>query len=195
MRPDYQTVWIHIKHDKISGLIGIQTVCKGYHGQQMGVIRASNRCWSKLFAKVISRWMWPERQTVWIKIRPGKGLTSWLSFVVSNCEFVTFPLVSWGRCGTWLYRFLIFTPLLILTICRTGYGFKLLMRPEYQTVWFQIKPNNMSTWSESKLYAKVISRWVWSESNSLDPDQAWQYVGSDLDPNCLQRLSALDTDR
>ena len=30
----------------------------------------------------------------------GKGLTSWLSFVVSYCEFVTFPLVSWGRCGT-----------------------------------------------------------------------------------------------
>ena len=23
----------------------------------------------------------------------GKGQTSWLSFVVSNCEFVTFPLV------------------------------------------------------------------------------------------------------
>ena len=22
----------------------------------------------------------------------GKGVTSWLSFVVSNCEFVTFPL-------------------------------------------------------------------------------------------------------
>ena len=30
----------------------------------------------------------------------GKGLTSWLSFVVSNCEFVTFPLVSWVRCGS-----------------------------------------------------------------------------------------------
>ena len=30
----------------------------------------------------------------------GKGLTSWLSFVVSNCEFVTFLLVSWVRCGT-----------------------------------------------------------------------------------------------
>ena len=29
-----------------------------------------------------------------------KGLTSWLSFVVSNCEFVTFPLVSLVRCGT-----------------------------------------------------------------------------------------------
>ena len=30
----------------------------------------------------------------------GKGLASWLSFVVSNCEFVTFRLVSWVRCGT-----------------------------------------------------------------------------------------------
>ena len=42
----------------------------------------------------------------------GKGLSFWLSFVVSNCEFVTFPLVSWVRCGTWLYRFLIFSRLL-----------------------------------------------------------------------------------
>ena len=30
----------------------------------------------------------------------GKGLTSWLLFVVSNCEFVTFPMVSWVRCVT-----------------------------------------------------------------------------------------------
>ena len=30
------------------------------------------------------------------------------------CEFFTFPLVSWVRCGTWLYRFLIFAPLLTL---------------------------------------------------------------------------------
>ena len=29
-----------------------------------------------------------------------KGLTSWFSFVVSNCEFVTFPLLSWVWCGT-----------------------------------------------------------------------------------------------
>ena len=45
----------------------------------------------------------------------GKGLTSWLSFVVSYCEFVTFQMVSWVRYGTWLYRFLIFAPLLTLT--------------------------------------------------------------------------------
>ena len=30
----------------------------------------------------------------------GKGLPFWHSFVVSNCEFVTFPLVSCVRCGT-----------------------------------------------------------------------------------------------
>ena len=28
-----------------------------------------------------------------------KGLTSWLSLVMSNCDVVTFPLVSWVRCG------------------------------------------------------------------------------------------------
>ena len=28
-----------------------------------------------------------------------KGLTSWLSFVMSNCDVVTFPLISWVRRG------------------------------------------------------------------------------------------------
>ena len=32
----------------------------------------------------------------------------------ANCECVTFPLVSWVRCGTWLYQFLIFASLLTL---------------------------------------------------------------------------------
>ena len=27
----------------------------------------------------------------------GKGLASWLFFVMSNCDVVTFPLVSWVR--------------------------------------------------------------------------------------------------
>ena len=30
----------------------------------------------------------------------GKGLTSWLSFLAFNCEFVTFPSVYWVRCDT-----------------------------------------------------------------------------------------------
>ena len=37
-------------------------------------------------------------------------------FVVSNCVFVTFPLVSWVRCGTWLNRFMIFALLLTFKI-------------------------------------------------------------------------------
>ena len=32
-------------------------------------------------------------------------------------------------------------------------------------------------------------------SNSLDPDQAQHFVGPDLVPNCLQKLSADDTSR
>ena len=30
----------------------------------------------------------------------GKGLNSWLTFVMSNFGFVTVPLVSWVGCGT-----------------------------------------------------------------------------------------------
>ena len=41
-------------------------------------------------------------------LMPCGHLLGWLSFVMSNCEVVTFPLVSWVRCGAWLYRFLIF---------------------------------------------------------------------------------------
>ena len=50
----------------------------------------------------------------------GKGLTSWLSFVVSNCDFFTIPLVSWVRCGTCLYRFLVVAPLLTLNMVMMG---------------------------------------------------------------------------
>ena len=43
----------------------------------------------------------------------------------------------------------------------------------------------------SKNYFRNITR----ASNSLDPDQARRFVGPDLGPNCLQRLSADDTSR
>ena len=46
----------------------------------------------------------------------GKGLSSWLSFAMSHCEVVTFPLVSWVSCGDWLYQFLIFVPFLTLSL-------------------------------------------------------------------------------
>ena len=34
-----------------------------------------------------------------------------------------------------------------------------------------------------------------SVSNGLDPDQDRHFVGPDLDPNCLQRLSADDKEK
>ena len=45
----------------------------------------------------------------------GKGLTSWLSFVMFNCVFVSFPCGILVRCGTCLYRFLIFGNFLTLS--------------------------------------------------------------------------------
>ena len=48
-------------------------------------------------------------------VTTGKGLTSWLSLVMSSCEFATFSLVSWVGCGTWLYRLLIFALFLTLS--------------------------------------------------------------------------------
>ena len=34
-------------------------------------------------------------------------VTRWPSFIMSNCEVITFPLKAWVRSGAWLYRFLI----------------------------------------------------------------------------------------
>ena len=47
----------------------------------------------------------------------GKRLTCWLPFVMFNCDVVTFPLVSWVRCGALLLRFLIYALFLTLK-CR-----------------------------------------------------------------------------
>ena len=42
-------------------------------------------------------------------------------------------------------------------------------------------------------FLKISFRNTIRVSNSWDPDQAQQFVGPDLDPKCLQRLSADDT--
>ena len=60
------------------------------------------------------------------------------------CEFVTFPLVSWVRCGTWLYRFLIFAPLLTF-ICREQCIKIISSRKKcglFSSVFKKIIPNN-----------------------------------------------------
>ena len=46
----------------------------------------------------------------------GKGLTSWLSFVLLNCFLSPTHVVYWVRCGTGLYRFLIFAAFLTFTM-------------------------------------------------------------------------------
>ena len=47
-------------------------------------------CWLCLCARLFIYALWSP---------DWKGLTSWLSFVVSNCEFVTFPLVLYPGSG------------------------------------------------------------------------------------------------
>ena len=47
------------------------------------------------------------------------------------CESVTFPLVSWVRCGTWLYRFLIFAPLLTFTVCQSTFEWIEVKKPDF----------------------------------------------------------------
>ena len=44
----------------------------------------------------------------------GKGLTSWLLFVMFIVNLLLSHLVSWGSCGTLLYRFLILAVFLTL---------------------------------------------------------------------------------
>ena len=34
-----------------------------------------------------------------LRLPAGNGLTSWLSFVMVNCDVFTFTFVSWVRCG------------------------------------------------------------------------------------------------
>ena len=47
---------------------------------------------------------------------------------------------------------------------------------------------------QNQLLREILSQ-IPSVSNCLDPDQARHFVGPDLGPNCLQRLSADDTSR
>ena len=47
-------------------------------------------CFLCFHARLLVDALWPSA---------GKGMTSWISFVMSNCNVVTIPLVSWVRCG------------------------------------------------------------------------------------------------
>ena len=51
----------------------------------------------------------------------GKGLTSWLLLVMLIVFLLLSHVVSWVRCGTLLYRFLIFAIFLTLIFAVGGY--------------------------------------------------------------------------
>ena len=48
---------------------------------------------------------------------------------------------------------------------------------------------------QNQLFQKILSGTLSDLSNSLDPDQDRHFVGPDLGPYCLQRLSADDRSR
>ena len=48
---------------------------------------------------------------------------------------------------------------------------------------------------QNDLFKKKSFRNAIRVSYSLDPDKAQHFVGADLDPTCLQKLSADDTSR
>ena len=54
----------------------------------------------------------------------GKGWPLGSRLWCLTVSFVTFPLVSWVRCGTWLYRFLIFATLLSLLFVKIWIRFE-----------------------------------------------------------------------
>ena len=77
----------------------------------------------------------------------------WLLALVCGvyCEFVTFPLVSWVRCGTWLYRFLIFAPLLTLVCHLIGHADAFSSRRDIFENWL--------LWQINKLHGTIKAYW------------------------------------
>ena len=59
----------------------------------------------------------------------GKGLTSWFSFAILNYVLSLYHVVSWGRCGTRLDRFLIFAAFLTLISKDVKFVFYLTVYP------------------------------------------------------------------
>ena len=52
-----------------------------------------------------------------------------------------------------------------------------------------------SDFFSKSFFSKTSFRNTIRMSNSLDPDQAPHFVGPDLGPNCLEKLSADDTSK
>ena len=100
----------------------------------------------------------------------GKGLASWLSFVASNCKFVTFPLVSWVRWCTWFYRYLIFAPLLTLyfdqTLCHSFQWYRPFSIPCHVSLQFLKNiPQSRNFYENSMILYNywLLRHWTWCD--------------------------------
>ena len=72
--------------------------------------------------------------TLWSPV--GKRLTSWLLFVMFNCVMSLSYVVSWVRCSTSSYRFLIFAAFVTLVMAQVIKWLIILsyqLEPSYQT--------------------------------------------------------------
>ena len=78
-------------------------------------------------------------------VTAGKGLTSWLSFVMSNCGFVTFPFVI-GILGQVWYLIV-----LIPVLCPLSLNIILLMKQKTKAL---IRLHRCAGWSAPLLFAK-----------------------------------------
>ena len=98
----------------------------------------------------------------------GRGLGSWLSFVVYNCEFVTFQLVSWVKCGSWLYRFQIFASSLTLNaLMKLAPGINTI---KYHT-WPRIPHAKVTKWklsSQTRAKRPTLSQQVATRQQCVD---------------------------
>ena len=83
------------------------------------------------------------------------------------CEFVTFPLVSWVRCGTWLYRFLIFAPLLTST--------------DFKNRLFQNFPSYMKIYKEGNFILHHYLNIFWSPSPPIPHTRFQRHQPFDLE--------------
>ena len=77
--------------------------------------------------------------TLWSPV--GKRLTSWLLFVMFNCVMSLSHVVSWVRCSTSSYRFLIFAAFVTLVMAQAIKWLIILsyqLEPSYQVLNFSI---------------------------------------------------------
>ena len=108
-----------------------------------------------------------------------KGLTSWLSCVMSNCKVITFPLVSWVRCGAWLYRFLIFALLLTLLHANSK-GADQLSNPT-NSKWFL----DMNILQPMKKSESVLKLWNVTFSRATFVTRSLIKLDLRVDPSCI----------